>query len=144
MSAGRPRKPVETLKLIGTFRKDRHADRGEPQAEGEPVCPPSLTGYALEHWNEIVPQLVKMGAVKAIDTSALTACCDMWARYRTAAEVADQDVLDRANRRAMLEYYNAWESAAAKLGLTPADRTRLRVEAAPKEKSRVWARDRKA
>lgn len=125
MPRGRPPKPKAAHILSGTFREDRHGG-AEPPATGVPERPRGLKGEARKLWDQVVPQLVANGTAKNLDTAALVACCDLWGKFRAASLAADADPTDRAARAAVIAYHSAWERTASKLGLTPADRARLR------------------
>ncbi len=133
MKRGSKPKPKEAHILAGTFRADRHD--GEPVAEGVPVRPPDMKGEAKALWDSITPQLVANGTAKNLDTSALVACCELWGLYRAAYAVASAAPADKDARIALTAYYAAWERAATRLGLSPADRARLRVPGDGKAKS---------
>lgn len=134
---GPPPKPAEELKLRGTFRADRHADRDKvPKAEGTPKKPRHLKGEAAAHWRDVVPLLAGNGTAKQADTAALVALCETWALYRTCMELAEGDpalAVDKDWRIARNAYLAQWAALAAKCGLTPADRMRLRVGEAEKK-----------
>lgn len=142
-------KSASELKIAGTYREDRHGDRDQiPEAAGVPKKPRGLKGEAAKHWNAVVPQLVTTGAAKELDTSVLQALCEMWANYRACAEKMQQTpelAIDKNLRCAMLGYLAQWQQLAAKLGLTPADRQRLRVAKSDKpEGVSAFARKRQA
>ena len=127
------------LKLTGKYRKDRHAARGDaPAAAGAPKKPRHLKGEAAAHWKAVVPQLVANGSAKALDTAALVMLCEVWALYRYGMDRLAKEpelALVKDTRCNVLAYMSGWEKLAAKLGLTPSDRQRLRVEPEPEEPS---------
>jgi P27 family predicted phage terminase small subunit len=142
----RPRKPDEQHILAGTWRADRHGDPAtQIPADGEPAPPAHLAGEALALWQAVVPGLVSAGVARARDTAALTMLCEWWARYRRCSEALDG--LDPAGAAASKLMVSAaiasdkFNALAARFGLTPADRAKLRADAAPK-KSGVLTRDR--
>jgi phage terminase small subunit len=83
---GRRAKSPEHLRLQGTYRDDRHADRTDLTLDGQPVRPDHLTGEAAALWDSCVPYLSDKGFVCAVDSQALTAMCEWWAEYRRAAD----------------------------------------------------------
>jgi phage terminase small subunit len=134
MARGRKPVPVETLKLHGTYRKGRHGERElAPEAVGAPVRPSHLTEEAAEFWEFVVAELVANGTVRRLDTMELTAAAEMWQLYRKTVALAKSDPLDKEIRVGVTAYLSAWESMAAKLGLNPADRQKLRSENKPKK-----------
>jgi len=89
-----------------------------------------LKGEAARHWSVLLLN-VKAGVLCDVDTPAMIVTCETWGRYRKASEAADANPLDKNARCAVLGYLTALQSLWAKLGLTPADRSRLRVTNAP-------------
>jgi P27 family predicted phage terminase small subunit len=139
---GRPPKSLEQHQLDGTYRADRHGDAGQAvQPAGEPQMPLEFAGEARACWESVVAPLVALKVAKAIDQPALVALCEWWARYRLYSsrldrpETIDLDVLDQS--RLVRIAANAWSEfsrLAARFGLTPADRQRLRVQGEGKKK----------
>jgi P27 family predicted phage terminase small subunit len=133
MAAGRPRKPDELKILEGTFRKDRDGDPSQAvQATGEPAPPPHLKGEALAFWSEVVPGLVATGVAKAADAPALAGMCEWWARYRKLARRLDRMTgkAAKAMPQVVMMLGIAWDKfdrVAARFGLTPSDRAKLRL-----------------
>lgn len=127
-TAGRPPKPLEHHARDGTFRAHRHAGMAGVKATGKPVCPRCLSGEARKFWTLVVPELTQNGTVKRLDTAAVQAACETWALYRAAYQEAIADPLDKAARCAVVSYLALWERLAAKLGLSPVDRARLRAD----------------
>lgn len=141
---GRPPKSVHDLKVHGQFRSDRHGDRlNEPTVVGRPEMPDWLAEDAVWLWELVVNEYADSGPIARLDTAALAAACDLWSLYRKASEKAERQPLEKDYRIAVTSYYAAWERAAAKLGLNPVDRRRLRVESENKS-SGIRARTRGA
>jgi len=147
---GRPRKPKALKVLQGTFRKDRDGDpASEVPAEGEPRKPTDLKEAASTFWDEIVPGLVAARIARACDTAALTVLCQWWDRYLRFSSALDEieEPKDKEARRLTIMTGIAWnqfERIAAKFGLTPADRARLKPDATPRRGVLARARPRKA
>ena len=125
----RRRKTVPELVTLGTYRPDRHRDRDKnPKADGSPTAPAWLTGDALDHWNETVPELVSMGVAKSVDSAALAGMCrwfSVWREADSRLQAGDGDTY-----KTTVEAATAWKNfpaAAAKFGCTPSDRERLSV-----------------
>lgn len=139
MSAGRPPKPLEQHLIDGTYRADRHGSDGEAvQADGEPVMPEDFDGERLACWQSIVAPLVKLKIARAIDTPSLVALCEWWARYRAFGSLLDKPeefsvMLQSRLMRLSVEAWNQFARIAARFGMTPADRMRLRVETQQKK-----------
>ena len=132
MKNGRPRTPVERLKLQGTFRKDRHADRaGSVQATGEPERPDELSDDAAWLWDFVVPELVTLNLAQRIDTPALIAMCERWGEYKSEANT-------KPERNAA---FGNWLKIATRFGLTKIDREAIKAEA-PEPVQELGARKR--
>lgn len=128
-NSGRHRKSSARLKLHGTFNVGRHGGRVvESRVSGHPDCPDGLNGPAQWLWDMVVIELAEAGVAKRIDTAHLWAMCEVWSLYRTSAEIAKVDPTDKDARIAVVSYLAAFESAAAKCGLTPADRAKLEID----------------
>lgn len=70
---GRPIKTTEEHIKDGTYRKDRHANRGVSLDALEEVSVPDVLNHdAKEKWLEIIPVLQKNGLVTAVDIPTLT------------------------------------------------------------------------
>jgi phage terminase small subunit len=110
------------------FRPGTHGERlKEPKASGEPVKPGEMDSLASALWDKIVPKLVEMRTVKEIDTEAVVAACEMWSLYRKALAAALVYPCDKNVRSAVVAYWSAFDKAAGKLGMNPADRAKLSV-----------------
>jgi phage terminase small subunit len=125
---GRPAKPLSLHHLDGTYRRDRHGGRPAAPPAGQPERPADLQGEAAAFWDTTVADLAAVGVVGRLDTALLRAAAELWGLYRKALAVADQDPVNKLVRCAVVSYYAAWERAAAKLGLSPADRAKLRLD----------------
>lgn len=133
MARGRPRIPLERLKLVGSFRANEHAGRlNEPQMAGVPVKPRGMSKEVSAVWDRYIPQLLAMRTVKEIDTDAVVAACEMWVLYQKAHRSAMRYPTDKEVRGAVVAYYASWEKAAAKLGLNPIDRAKMSAPPEPK------------
>ena len=125
---GRPPKPTALHVLHGTYRKDRHGGTAPAIAGGVVRMPHGLTGEAKAFWQRIITPLVHAGVVTAIDVPAATMLCEAWGLYRAAAALAANNPLDADARCAMSTYQGMFDKLAARFGLTPVDRQRLKIE----------------
>lgn len=131
---------------MGSFRPARHAKRlNEPQFDGEPVKPRGMDADAGKLWDRIVPQLVKRGVVKQIDTALLVMTCEVWALYRAAMKAAIADPVSKDARCAVLGYASQFDKLASHCGLNPMDRAKLSVPPKSEDEDDIegFARDRK-
>lgn len=124
MPAGRPRKPTKLLELSGAFKHDpaRALDRAEePQPDGPIGDPPRLmSARAKKIWIEYVP-VAPPGVLFTSDRNAFEQFCELYARARSKRFLVDNKELMRL------------EAMYARFGMTPADRTRIKV--APTDKA---------
>jgi len=124
----RPRKPVELLKLDGTYRADRHSDRSDNIAHGRPEPPEWLDDDALFAW-EIITANFHPSVLKATDTLTLAAACKWWSRWRRFDRQLDVPEVDPYKISVMAATaWKACEKCLSKLGLNPTDRAKLRAE----------------
>lgn len=144
---GPPPLPAEVKKLRGTFRphRDGPTDHAMDELPADAIeRPEHLTGVAADLWDKLIPGLAKINVVRNIDVPHAAAMCRWFATWHdlhtrleqyALAELDFGDDLDAEHehekfvalvqRRAS----NAWKNfsgAAAKLGLSPADRARIR------------------
>lgn len=146
MPRGRPRKPVAQKVAEGTFRPDRDGDPAlQVEASGLPVPPADLSAEALAFWNLIVPQLVASKVAAEADSTQLGMMCQWWARYQRYSEACDTLPIDDKGLYQMTVLCGiAWtnfDKIAARFGLTPSDRAKLRVDPS-KAATRVDSRKR--
>jgi P27 family predicted phage terminase small subunit len=141
MGRGRPSKSLDEHKLAGTYRPGRHGNDSQSwEPTGEPSPPYELTEDAAELWEQLVPVLVQRGVATAVDSAELAAMCTFWRRFRQASRALDEltDCGDlkacRLLRQANIAF-KAFSAIAAKFGLNPSDRSRLRLSPANNPKS---------
>ncbi len=138
-------KPIEAKILAGTFREDRDGSIDEAVlAKGVPIKPEHLTGEAGKFWDENMPRLATHG-LGVSDTNAFATMCEWWGRYRCAMDALTKlKSMATAKSRALMiqasDAFRRFDSIACRFGMTPADRTRLRVE--PTKKQGVASRQR--
>jgi phage terminase small subunit len=140
-NSGRKRKPLAKHVADGTYRADRHGDRGAaPKFGGVPEKPKRLKGEAGKLWDLVVEQLGPHGVLSPLDAPQLTILCDYWARYLRLAPKHTADPTDKDVRLAIHAAQAIVTAIGARFGLTPTDRERLTIEA--QEKQGVSARKR--
>jgi P27 family predicted phage terminase small subunit len=105
------------------------------------ACPDTLPAGARAIWRELVPRLVATGTITAADRLGLadmTLC--VWRLHQAEAEVERLGLTVQGTRGGPVrnpaaalarEYRQAVQAWAARFGLTPGDRARLRQEPAP-------------
>jgi phage terminase small subunit len=133
--AGRPRKPTAVLKAQGTFRAHRHDSRPATINDGGPQKPAWLTGEGEACWWLIVASLPP-GVLAKVDGLVLAGACQWWQLWR---EFGRQLAAGEGDAyKLIVQLSVAWKNfsqAAAKMGLSPVDRERLKiVEPEPADK----------
>lgn len=114
----RPRKPTAVLELVGAFKHDpqrRRAREGEPVPTGDVGdAPAHLPEPVATCWREIAA-LAHPGSLCTADRLVLEHGAQLLARLRASAWQVHPTLLLR------------WESFLSRMGLTPADRSRVQV-----------------
>lgn len=156
--AGRRPKPTKLKKLAGNPGK-RELNKKEPAPEStEPTMPPNLGELAQEEWKSIVAGLRPLGILSSIDGKALAAYCHEYSRWVEAelrvkkfGIVIEEPVFwkDNAGKPKVIAYRHkknpacnvseealkTMKSYLIEFGMTPAARSRLRVEKPGGEKT---------
>lgn len=83
------RKPT-VLKLLHGSRKTT-INEHEPRFTGLPVCPSWLHPLAKAEWKRVLAEFADTGLITMVDTSALAAYCQAYARWRQAEEQVQRD-----------------------------------------------------
>lgn len=124
--AGRPPTPPEILKLRGTFRKDRHAERDDvAQPDGRVEQPGNLDSLGLRMWATIRDKLIPLGYLTGADQPMVDLCCRLWSLLQNAMAAAQLDPSDKDARASVVAYSSQWLACAGKVGLSPQDRLKL-------------------
>ena len=130
---GRPPKPTETLKIQGTYKDCRHANRLDLQVLTELPPPPSDLGPAQkEHWVWITTELNKQGILVSTDLSALRCYVNAYIEYVEC----EQYYVKYGHTKALLEgKIDAMHKASDtllkwtdRLGLSPVARARIHIQ----------------
>lgn len=140
--SGRRPKPTNLLKFEGGYRKDRHGDGISPDPRAEIPDPPKALGKgeALAEWNRITALLIETKCVTKLDRASLAAYCLEWARYVNAnnklrfgktlmAESTKGTKMPHPLLRVSDRALSNMLRICMEFGLTPASRSRLRVQA---------------
>ena len=138
-------KPTRIRALEGNPGK-RAMNRREPQStRGIQSRPEWLLPEAKREWGRICGELESLGVLTAVDRGVLAAYCQAWARWAAfeqfITENGETQVIEsKANgtyeqprpQVAMAhKYYQLMMTAAGKLGISPADRSKI---SAPEKK----------
>ena len=139
-------KPTK-LRLMEGNPGHRRINRNEPEPrQGIASRPGWLLPEAKLEWTRVVGELERLGLLTVVDRGALAAYCQSWARWAECEQEitqhgATQFVESKANGTyeqlrpvvAMAQkYFQLMQSAAARLGLDPASRSRISAPEASK------------
>jgi phage terminase small subunit len=110
---------TEVLKARGTYRPARHASRGADlqPTPSVPDPPGWLAPEGLAEWQRLTCDPEYGSAICKTDRAMLAAFCQLWARFVEAEGKGETMPASRIS---------AMVNLASKLGLNPADRTRVR------------------
>lgn len=138
----RGRKPNPTaLKIAQGNPGKRKLNMHEPRPEAGAPCPDHLDGLARERWEQVVPELERLGIITRVDIPAMTRYCEAWALWRKAmSTVAEQGEVIPTIKGNLIQ--NPWLGIANKqaeimrrlegeFGLTPSSRSRFSTPPAP-------------
>jgi P27 family predicted phage terminase small subunit len=88
---GRPPKPIERHKLIGSYRPDRHNPDAPTYPAAVPDAPAWLLPDAREHWHHLVGVLAGSNVLADAHAVALGMLCNSLTRYREVSDVLDRE-----------------------------------------------------
>ena len=92
----------------------------------------SLDEVAAALYREIAENAPKLG-IALLDAAAVQGVCEMWSLYRKTLKIVNDDPIDKDARIAVTSYWQAFITAAARLGMTPTDRLKLAGTVKPDE-----------
>jgi P27 family predicted phage terminase small subunit len=132
--------PTKLLDARGSWRGSANA---EPMPAGKPIPPPWLQGDAKVVWDEMLDQFCStLGVITTRDRNALARYCDVFVRWRKAADFLEKngDVFPINDAKGKLKCLQQFPQVAIyrnlalmllrleqEFGLTPASRTRIQV-----------------
>ena len=143
MAAGRKNTPSALKKLRGNPGK-RALNNKEPKPDvAIPECPDHLTGAARVEWDRITRELHALGIITKIDRAALAAYCMAWLDFVYASKMVDEEGEVVTSEKGG-KYLNPWVGIktssmdrlvriSAEFGMTPASRTKIKVETPDEE-----------
>lgn len=67
-----------------------------------------------------------------VDLALLQSTCEMWGLYRSAFALAAANPIDKDARIAVTSYWAKFEQGAARFGMNPSDRQRIKATKAAK------------
>jgi P27 family predicted phage terminase small subunit len=134
---GRRPKPT-ALKLLSGNPGHRPLNQAEPQPARVLPQPPNFLGPAARaKWNEMAPELHRIGLLTAVDGDALAIYCTLWARLAEAEAILEREGLVIEGEKGRGAHPAAaiardcrtqLRAFAVEFGLTPAARSRLSIK----------------
>jgi P27 family predicted phage terminase small subunit len=147
-SGGNNRLPTAIKKLRGN-PGGRKLNEKEPKPEMKaPAMPPNLPDLAINEWNSIVPVLLRLGVLTELDGKALAAYCFSYARWQEAEKIVrergmliEEPIVSRETGEILSSKFKKnpmisvssdalkmMKAYLAEFGLTPATRSKLKIE----------------
>lgn len=139
---GRPIKSTEEHIKDGTYRKDRHANRGVMlDSVKEISAPKNLNKAAAGKWAEIIPTLQDAGLISSVDLPELT---DAFLHYGFAQDCLNTVLENNSSVAEYLahlnkfkdvdlvakytEYMDYFNRIMHKFGVTPTERAKIKIQ----------------
>lgn len=138
--AQRGRKPKPTaLKVLEGNPGRRPLNDKEPQPEKRaPKCPPWLEPEAKKEWKRIAKILESMGILTQVDMTAFAGYCQAYARWKEAEEFLSKHgtifktpsgYIQQVPHVSIAQtYLKVMKDFCSEFGLTPAARSRIKVD----------------
>ena len=138
--AMRGRKPKPTaLKILEGNPGKRPLNDKEPKPENKaPRCPSWLEPEAKKEWKRMAKTLETLGVLTQVDKAAFAGYCQAYARWREAEEFLSKHGTIFKTPSGYIQqvpqvsiarnYLQTMKDFCSEFGLTPAARTRIRVE----------------
>lgn len=133
-----PEPKPTALRVLHGDRKDRIND-AEPVAPEVEVRPPEeLSDEAREIWDRLAPSLIAVGVLTVWDIDAFQITCEALARYKAATKLVNNSALLVQGTTGLMknpalvvqrEAEDSFQRYGARFGLTPSDRSQLKIEA---------------
>lgn len=149
MGARGPKPKPTALRMIEGHPNPRGQNPDEPQPTGDPICPDYLSDDAKAKWHDIMSS-IPPGMITIADAPLLEAYCEAYSAHKQASEELNRDK-DLLGRRMIVDgrpspYFKIRNEAArtmisiaTRLGLSPADRSGLKLGGTKGSGSR-WAK----
>jgi phage terminase small subunit len=124
---GRLPKSAAQHKAEGTYRTTRHASRAEMAIRaGVPEMPTDLDEEGRRVWERITSEL-PAEVLSKLDTFALADMSRTWSLLCKYQKLVADDPLDDKTARLLNATQGIWLKYAARFGLSPTDRSRIKT-----------------
>lgn len=108
-----------------------HLDDGDvlqlPALDSLPEKPVFTSGAASQLWDDVAETLYEEKKLTLVDLALLQSTCELWGLYRSAFQCAVNDPIDKDARIAVTAYWAKFEQGAARFGMNPSDRQKIRA-----------------
>ena len=138
-----PAPKATNLKILEGNPGKRPLNTNEPYPDAGATCPDWLSVSATSHWHELCPVLEACGILTKADRYTLAAYCDALTNYKRATtEIESLDSLTEQGAHgtklspvvsAQRNYADLMIKFGTKLGLSPSDRSSIKVSPAAKK-----------
>ena len=142
MGARGPSPKPTNLKILEGNPGKRPLNLAEPQPEPGALCPDWLSNRAQQEWKRLAPILERCGILTAADQNTLAAYCDALANYVRATRIIEglESLTETGPHgtkmapiiNAQRNYADLMIKCGTKLGLSPGDRTSIKITDKPK------------
>lgn len=122
--------PTAVLALRGSWRAATRPEEPQPEPVTDLEPPPILDGRALQLWETLLPRLTAAGMLTAADVPAFSRYVRIFAAWERAMLAVEQNA-DRGAVLTLAKLDELLRKLEGSFGLTPADRTGLKVEQPP-------------
>lgn len=125
------------LRVLHGDRRDRINDREPIPPEGEVTPPEDLSSDARAVWDRLASDLIRVGVLTPWDVDAFRITCEALARYQQATKLVNGSALLVQGPNGLIknpalavqrEAETTFAQYAARFGLTPSDRSQLKVD----------------
>lgn len=129
-------KPTNVRVLEGMRGHHRPLNDQEPRPNGKATPPRWLSTAARKHWKRLAPTLEACGLLTAADEPAFASYCDSLANYVDATRLVAKrgQIIETAQGpavapwvRSQRNYLDAMTRLGQRFGLTPSDRSGIKV-----------------
>lgn len=132
-----PAPKATNLKILEGNPGKRPLNTNEPAPEQGASCPDWLSAGAKLEWDRLAPVLEACGILTKADEDTLAAYCDALVNYKRCTSVLENGDLVHEGKinpmvRAQRNYAELLAKFGTRLGLSPSDRTSLKVAQKPK------------
>lgn len=103
-----------------------------PALEELPEKPAFASEHASQLWDDVAATLYEEKKLTLVDLALLQSTCEMWGLYRSAFALAAANPIDKDARIAVTSYWAKFEQGAARFGMNPSDRQRIKATKAAK------------